>query len=588
MNFNRHPYSTVLALARTMALTGVLGGLGMSVAVAAGPPDSGVILETVKPAPTLPPKPVGELIRGVPEVRPALASTPGLRIVLKQVRFSGVTAMRLSRLQDVVRPEIGKELSFDDLDALAARVTKLYRDHGYFIARAYLPQQELHDGIVEILVLEGHIGKVDVKYQTAGPRISASELAGFVQDALPPSKPVTVAELERALLLENDLPNLVARATLVPGSTVGTSDLVLEATQSGWFTQDTLEADNAGSRYTGPGRYGGSVNVASPAGLGDLLSLRGLTSFAGFNYGRLSWTTPVTETGLRLGASATYTNYKLGSALEPLDDHGDANVFSLFSVYPIIRSRMFNLYQTTTLETKALRDESAEGELANKRINVASLAISGDETDAWNGGGLTTFGVTAGLGHLTLRSGAADVAADATTANTAGSYRKLLLQAMRQQRLIGNWVLYGSVTAQFASKNLDTSESLSVGGPTGVRAYPVGEAPADAGVLSTLELRYNAPTITPFGALQGQLFFDRGDVTLHKNVWESYLVSGAPDKYDLNSVGVGVNLYKESSFLITASVAHKIGSNPDPGVDGVDADGRHLSTRFWLQAVKYW
>jgi hemolysin activation/secretion protein len=573
---------------RVMCALAMLFGLPLYAIAAVEPPDAGVLLQTVKPIPKLPPKKVGELIQGIPEARPALKADPGLRIRLNGVRFSGVTAMPLALLESVVRADVGQELSFEQLDAMTARVTKLYRDHGFFIARAYLPQQELTDGYLEILVLEGHRGKVQVKYSTVGPKISNSVLAGFVEHALPTDTPVTVSRLERAILLENDLPNVTAHATVVPGASVGTSDLVLEANQSGRFTQDTVELDNAGSRYSGAYRLGGSVNVASLAGIGDLLSARGLTSFDGFNYGRLAWTAPVTSTGLKLGVSGTYTDYKLGGPLEPLDDHGNANVFSVYAVYPVIRSRNFNLYQSTTLETKALKDESVAGELANKRINVASLALSGDETDGFNGGGLSTFSATIGFGHLKLLSGAADVAADAATAQAAGNYRKLILTAMRQQRLADDWVLYGSVTAQIASKNLDSSESMSFGGPNGVRAYPTGEAPADAGSLETLELRYNVPMKTPVGALQALVFVDHGSVTLHKNAWDAYTVSGAPDKYDLKAAGIGLNLYRENSLLITATAAHKIGSNPNPGTNGVDADGRDSLTRFWLQAVKYW
>ncbi len=531
---------------------------------------------------------MGQLIQVPVDTRPALKPDPGLHIHLTSVRFTGVTALPLSVLQAVVQQDIGKDLSFADLDLMAGRVTKVYRDHGFFIARAYLPQQELRDGSVEILVLEGHIGKVDVKYKTAGPKIAHRCWAATVEDALPAKQPVTVPELERAILLENDLPNVSAHATLVPGASVGTSDLILEANQSGWFSKDTLEADNAGSRYSGPGRYGGSINVASLAGIGDLLSARVLTSFSGFNYARLSWTAPVTHTGLKLGVSGTYTDYKLGGPLEALDDRGDAKVFGLFSVYPIIRSRFFNLYQTVTLETKSLYDTSVAGTISDKRINVGSLGLSGDESDGFNGGGLSTFAATAALGHLGLGRDPANDAADALTARTAGSYRKLILQALRQQRLTDSWVLFGSVTAQFASKNLDSSESLTFGGPQAVRAYPVGEAPADAGVLATLELRYNMPVIMALGALQWQAFVDHGNVTLHKDTWASYIASGAPSRYDLKDAGLGASLYRENSLLVTATVARKIGSNPNPGLANVDADGRDLSTRFWLQVVKYW
>jgi len=35
--------------------------------------------------------------------------------------------------------------------------------------------------------------------------------------------------------------------------------------------------------------------------------------------------------------------------------------------------------------------------------------------------------------------------------------------------------VYGRVSAQWASKNLDSSQKFGLGGPNGVRAYPSGE-----------------------------------------------------------------------------------------------------------------
>jgi hypothetical protein len=75
---------------------------------------------------------------------------------------------------------------------------------------------------------------------------------------------------------------------------------------------------------------------------------------------------------------------------------------------------------------------------------------------------------------------------------------------------------------------------------------------------------------------------------VHSESHLPYLTSGAPNRYDLNDAGIGASLYREDSLLVTAAVAHKIGTDPDPGLAGVDADGRDLSTRFWLQVVKYW
>jgi hemolysin activation/secretion protein len=214
-NFSRHPTAGALAVAAFMSAR---------LAIAAPPatppppppPDSGVLLDTVKPVPKLPPKGTGNLFQAPAEARPAMQPDTSLRVTLKSVRFSGVTKFSDAEMQALVKSDIGRELTFADLEAMTARVTKFYRDRGYFIARAYLPQQNLGEGTLEILVLEGHIGNVDVKYHSAGPDISRGLLRGLVQDAVPPSKPVTVNGLERGMLLENDLPNMTARATSKP------------------------------------------------------------------------------------------------------------------------------------------------------------------------------------------------------------------------------------------------------------------------------------------------------------------------------------------------------------------------------------
>jgi hemolysin activation/secretion protein len=550
-------------------------------------PDAGVQLQSVKPLPAPPPAPRRNLIDNPPDTRPAMKPDDGIRVKLKAVRFSGVASVKEADLQALVRPDLGLELSFPDLDAIAVRVTTFYREHGFTVTRAYLPEQNLADGVLEIAVLEGHLGKVQVKFQSEGGRTSERVLSGLVEGAVPAGAPITNAELERALLLENDLPNITAHGTLIPGASVGTSDLVLEATQSGWFSRNTLEADNAGNRYSGTARAGGSVNVASPAGLGDLFSVRALSSFKGFDYGRFSWTVPIASSGWKAGISETATYYRLGGTLEPLKDHGDARVLGIFSVYPVVRSRDFNLYQTLTLESKSLYDAAVTGTVANKRSNVLSLGANIDATDGWHGGGISNASATIGLGHLSLGTGAADYLADQQTARSAGSFAKIDVQASRQQRISDSWVFYSAVNGQWSSKNLDSSESLGFGGPGAVRAYPTGEAPADEGAIATIEARYNFAAPANLGSMQAQIFVDDGEVRLHHTPWTTFNLSKIPNSYNLKSAGVGLNLVRDNSLFVSLSVARKIGSNPAHGLQDVDSDGRSNSTRAWIQLVKY-
>ena len=88
---------------------------------------------------------------------------------------------------------------------------------------------------------------------------------------------VANAPLERRLLLLSDLPGVAVKSTLVPGSEVGTSDLLVDLVPARRVT-GSIDADDAGNRYTGYFRLGGSVNLNEPFGIGDVASVRGLVS----------------------------------------------------------------------------------------------------------------------------------------------------------------------------------------------------------------------------------------------------------------------------------------------------------------------
>jgi len=552
----------------------------------AAPPNAGNLLDTVKPLPVMPEKP-GPLVTAPEESRPAMRHAEGLLFVLKEVRISGNRAFSEKELLPLYASQLGKQTGFSDLERMTGLITKYYRDHGYMVARAYVPEQQIKDGSVEIAVLEGRLGEVKVNYHSPGPKIPDTLLKGMITGAVAQGDAINVNKLERGMLLENELPNMKASSVLVPGASVGTSDLVLEANQQGWFHNDTLELDNAGSRYSGTTRYGGSANLASPFGLGDQMSGRILTSLDGFDYGRLSWSAPVGMHGLKAGLAETYTDYSLNGPYSPLGLRGFASISSAFLVYPYLRSRFLNLYQTASIEHKNLVSNANAGVISHNTINDIQIGFNGDETDTWLGGGLSSVSATYTYGRLDLSADPVNQANDAATAKAQGNYSKFQLQAMRQQQLSTNWVLYGSLTGQLSNKNLDSSESISFGGPSAVRAYPVGEAAADEGLLATLELRYNMLAPLDLGSLQMVLFYDHGNVQLHHSTWASFDQSKVANTYTLQAAGIGANLYKENNYLISVTGAWKIGSNPNPGTNGSDADGRNEHFRFWVQLIKY-
>ena len=141
---------------------------------------------------------------------------------------------------------------------------------------------------------------------------------------------------------------------------------------------------------------------------------------------------------------------------------------------------------------------------------------------------------------------------DEANFKSAGNYAKLVLSGSRLQVLPNKDYLFYGVQGQFASKNLDSSEKFSLGGPNGVRAYPSPESPSDSGLILTWE--YRKPL--SFEAFPGDLvlsaFGDYGAGRLH----ETPLPGDTSDNIRrLISHGVGLTYGNTSGLLVKGWVA---------------------------------
>jgi hemolysin activation/secretion protein len=358
-------------------------------------------------------------------------------------------------------------------------------------------------------------------------------------------------------------------STLQPGAGIGTSELVIDL-EPGKSYSGTVEADNNGGRATGRNRVGGSLVVGNVAGYNDVLTLRALTAGNGLAYGRAAWQFPLSGRGAKLGLAASSVRYELGREFAALQAHGTANTLSLYGSYPLYRARGANLNLQASLDEKRLRDQVDSVATTNdKRATVLNLALSGDKSDAFAGGGVTSFSAAYSYGRLRLQGAA--LAADATTAQTNGGYGKASLTVLRLQNIADRTSLYLSASAQWASKNLDSSEKMSLGGLGAVRAYPPGEAPADRAQLFTAELRRALNS-------QWQLvgFIDAAHGTANQQRWAA---ATGPASRTLSGAGIGLNWGSAEGWSVRASYAHRLGK------DKATAEADHAG-RFWLSASK--
>ena len=568
---------------------GFIFALSTAVATAqTAQPDAGSLSTTPVAPPATPAKsPTFDIQQ---QIRPALVAPGGVKVKARSFKISGNTVFSEATLAALLTPYIGQNLDLAGLDQAADVISRYYRAQGYFVARAYLPQQEVASGNLEIAVLEGRLGAIKFN-RGSTTRLTDDRAESLLADAASICAPVREQNIERGLMLLNDLPGVEVKSTLIPGATPGTSDLVIETTE-GSLLGGSIDGDNFGNRYTGTARFGATVNLNDPLGIGDQLVARVMTTGVGLKYGRLAYSAPVGDMGTKLGLALSKLDYRLGKDFADTNSIGQSTVGSLFAVQPLVRSRNNNLYGTATYDRKRLTNDRRGANVDSKIIGVFGLGLSGDMRDGLGGGGLTAGSLTLVRGTLDLSANAVNAAIDAGFnapggPRTAGSYSKVNYNASRLQRIDDVWSVYANFTGQSANKNLDSSEKFVLGG-MGVRAYPQGEAAGDSGSLLNLEARYNIPGFA-LGNLQLVGFYDYGSIKLHRTTWAGWQPIGLPNfsnSYSLSGVGFGLNIYKENDFSVRSSVAWKVGSNPGRDAIGRDSDGESKGVRFWLQLSK--
>ena len=219
----------------------------------------------------IPPSPVPQRMPPKLDVEqgssPAVPQAQSTKILVKRLKITGAVAYSESELLTVSGFEPGSHLSLADLRGMAARIADFYHRNGYFVAQAYLPAQDIQDGVVSITVMDGRYGRVSLNNQTN----LSNDLANGILVGLNPGDPVASAPLESRLLLLSDLPGVKVKSSLVPGASLGASDLMVDITP-GERISGSVDADNAGNRYTGEYRLGATVNLNNLAGHGDVAS----------------------------------------------------------------------------------------------------------------------------------------------------------------------------------------------------------------------------------------------------------------------------------------------------------------------------
>jgi hemolysin activation/secretion protein len=544
-------------------------------ALAQTPPNAGSLLQQLERGsePRLPGRADKPRAEPLPQETP---KSPGIAVAVKQFRFAGNTLLSEDALRAAVAPWVNRTVDFTELRKAAAAAAEAYRAAGW-IARAYLPRQDITDGEVVIQIAEAAFGtaRVENRQGEAPLRLKFERVLLYVDAAQKKGAPLSAAALDRALLLIEDLPGTGVSGSLTPGAHEGETDLALKLSAKPLFTGD-VALDNAGSRATGSTRLTASLALNSALGYGEQATANLLYS-EGSEYLRLAATLPAGTDGWRVGANASALRYQLTAPeFAALEARGHSETAGLEASYPLLRSRLSNVYLNLNADHKRFDNRSLGASVTRYRVNNLAAGLNANHFDNWGGGGASAASVHFVTGKVNL-NGSPNQAADAATTQSAGTFHKIRYAASRRQALTETLAALASFSGQWANKNLDSSEKFYLGGPYGVRAYPVNEGGGSSGQLLNLETRAALP-----GQLSLSAFYDWGHVVVNRH--QDFPGAAVINAMTLQGAGLALGWTGPGGTQVRATWARRIGDNPNPTATGLDQDGSKVRNRFWLSA----
>ena len=403
-------------------------------------------------------------------------------------------------------------------------------------------------------------------------KVSANLMTGML---------ITENLLDKPVLLLRDTAGVDASATVEPGQQVGQADVTVTIRAQGTQASASLTTDNFGARAAGSARLSAEVQAGNLLTSGDAATVRALLSEASLSHVyRLGYTLPVAVDGTKLSLNVARADYALGKQFAALGASGKADIQSISLIRPLFRSRENNLYALLALEHKNFTDETATPASASqRRIMAARLGLLGNFVDDFVGVASSSYAFNATMGRARLDPLSLAVDQEPGGPQTSGGFSKFNLEYQRAQSFGGPSSLHFNLQAQLASKNLSSGEKMALGGPSGVRGYPVGEGLGDAGLLFNLEYRYQLPAAV---ALAGEpvslaAFYDHGAI----RVSQDPAAGAGSNRISLGSVGIGATAGRPNHFVITAYLAWRTTTaTPTTG----DPD---RAPRAWVSAQKW-
>ncbi len=517
----------------------------------------------------------------IKDSRKLIDAGAGPSFFVRRIEIAGNSLFDDETLAPLVEINGGLEMTLGVLALYAQEVTSFYNSEGYILTRAFIPEQEIKDGVVQLKVVEGKVGAINVR---GTKRLKSDDFVKRLE-SLREEEVLKEQTLERILLELNDLLGVQVRSVLKPGELPGTSDLVLEVTESRPY-QISFDGDNFGSRFTGKNRFGLSATVGSLFKLGDQFSVRIVESDAKQHFIQPTYSIPVGNHGTSIRGSFTYSEFRLGRSVAALEAGGSALIYDIGVNQVLKRNRTTRISANGGLEFRNYQNRqfvpTADTTTSDDRLGDFYIGLGGNVSDSYRGN--TYFNIRSQFGFT---EGSLNGVLD-SRARGRGNGTVVTADVARYQGTnVLNSYFFMKAEGQVASDRVLSPDQISIGGFGTVRGYPLAEFSGDNGYVFSLEYVLPVPYKSKIGS--GKLTLDQVMSFVffldHARVLVLDKQPGEKDK-SLSGAGGGfrINVPKSKSNELSASFSLLYGL---PVFRGPDPSDRSYGTVYVNGIITY-
>lgn len=428
--------------------------------------------------------------------------TQGPCFTIHTITLSGVTLISAKAQQKLISPWLNQCLDMAKITQLTTAISDWYISRGYITSRAFLTEQDLSQGELRLVVMEGKLSHIRLDGES--PRMLKMVFPGLE------GKVLNLRDIEQGMEQINRLRSNPVQIEIVPDTEPGYSIVNLTATPE-FPLSASFSLDNSGQKSTGEKQLNGSLSGNNLLGLADKWFVSGgRSSDFATGYDAQSFQTGVSVPygyGL-LDYSYAWSNYRTTIMNQgfPWMSTGDTKTHRLNGSWVVFRNGDIKTALSAGVTQRSSRNWLNDAPLKSSTRNLSSLQLGINHTQKMFGG-VATFnpGYSHGMPWFNAETDEEKIG-DVPRAE----FRKWNLSASFQRPVTHDLLWLTSLYGQWSPDRLYGSERLTLGGESSVRGFKEQYLSGDNGGYWRNELNYPLFTLPVLGQISATVALDGG------------------------------------------------------------------------------